>query len=94
MTKFDMRKIREANEGWFSRKNKRFFGDVSYRALRGKTTGNLFLVRSTYAWSDMFGSPKRLSWRINTIGDDYSIGPLLDETFRDIHAAKAYLKTA
>ncbi len=94
MTKFDMRRLREVQPDWFCCKNRRFFGDVSYRTLRGKLTGNIFLVRSTYAWTDMFGGPRRLHYRINTVGDDYVIGNLIDKTFRDIDDVKEYLKTA
>ena len=79
---------------WFSRKNKRFFGDISYRVLHGKVSGEPFLVRSTYAWSDMFGQPKTVSWRINHItGEaiaDRKIGDLVDEIFKTLSHAKQW----
>ncbi len=89
------------NPQWFSRDNKRFFGDRSYRVLHGKKTGEPYLVRSTYQWSDMLGQPKRLIWRINPIGktgakwgtdDYYSIRPLIDTEFKNHDDVKAWLR--
>ena len=88
-----IRAIREANPNWFSRSNKRFFHDVSYRAYYGKATGKAYLVRSTYAWTDMLEEPKRLHWRINAVSQDtLRIVGLLDDTFNDIFAVKAWLR--
>lgn len=88
-----LRVIREANPDWFSRGNKRFFGDVEYRGYYGKATGKAYLVRSTYAWSDMFGEPRRLHYKINNLNQDtLDIGPLIDEEFRDIFEVKAWLR--
>lgn len=85
--------IRWANAKWFSPENKRFFGDVSYRALRGKKTGKVYLVRSTEAWTDMFGNPKRLHWRINNINQEtLAIEALIQHEFKDIDAVKDWLK--
>ena len=89
----DMNKIREAQPEWFSRKNKKFFGDVSYRSLKGKISGKPFLVRSTFAWSDMFAGNRNLHYRIHVIKDDYTIGSLIDKSFKDIESVKAYLRT-
>ena len=89
-----LRDIKNAQPDWFSRGNKRFFGDVSYRAFYGKATGTAYLVRSTYAWSDMFGQPKKLYWRINQVDQDtLKIGDLLDCTFDNIFQVKAWLRT-
>ena len=88
-----LRDIKAANEGWFSQGNKRFFGDVSYRAYYGKKTGKAYLVRSTYAWSDMFDQPKRLHYRINSVNQDtLDIESLIDQEFSDIFAVKAWLR--
>ena len=84
--------LKQANEGWFSRGNKKFFGDVSYKVLHSKKTGKPYLIRSTYAWSDMFGQPKRLHYRINTIKEDSTIGNLIANIFSDIYAVKDWLK--
>lgn len=86
--------VRLANPGWFSRKNKRLFGDVSYRVLKGKESGKPYLVRSTCAWTDMFGLPKRLHWRINILNNDLSIGNLVDKVFNNLDHVKEWLKVA
>lgn len=88
-----LRAIKQANEGWFSRGNKRFFNDVEYRGYYGKKTGTAFLVRSTYAWTDMFDQPRRLHYRINNLNQDtLEIEPLIEEEFNDIFAVKAWLR--
>ena len=88
-----LRQIKEANQDWFSRGNKRFFNDVSYRAYYGKKTGKAYLARSTYAWTDMFGEPKRLHWRLNNVNQDtLEIESLLDQEFKDIFEVKAWLR--
>lgn len=85
--------IKQANSGWFSRGNKRFFGDVSYMAYYGKKTGKLYLVRSTYAWTDMFGSPKTLHYRINNINQDtLDIENLIDDKFDCLADVKAWIR--
>jgi len=83
--------VRAAQPGWFSRGNKRFFNDVNYRILHGKTSRKPYLVRSTYAWSDMFGAAPRLEWRINRLEEGLKIGKLLDEGFRNLDDVKEWL---
>ncbi len=83
------------NTQWFARGNKKFFGDVSYRVMHSKKTGEPYLVRSTYMWSDMFGQPKKLVYRINHIGRPnakYKIGSLLDDIFPSFGSVKEWLK--
>ncbi len=88
-----LRQIKEANSQWFSRSNKRFFNDVSYRAYYGKKTGQTYLVRSTYAWTDMFDRPRVLHYRINLINQNtLEIDNLIDETFENIFTVKAWLR--
>ena len=88
-----LRQIKVANSKWFSSGNKRFFNDVSYRAYYGKKTGKAYLARSTYAWTDMFDSPRRLHWRINNINQDtLDIESLIDNEFKDIFEVKAWLR--
>ncbi len=84
--------VRARQPEWFSPQNKRFFGDVSYRVLYGKLTGQPYLVRATYAWTDMFGGPRRLHYRINELADDLTIGSLFDEQFVSIQIVKDWLK--
>lgn len=88
-----LRQIREANPQWFTRSNKQFFNDVFYRGYYGKHTGKAYLIRSTYAWTDMFDQPKRLHYRINNINQDtLKIEELIDQEFTDIFAVKAWLR--
>ncbi|KKN56439.1 hypothetical protein LCGC14_0572120 [marine sediment metagenome] len=88
-----LRDIRGANGEWFSQSNKRFFNDVSYRAYYGKATGKAYLARSTYAWTDMLGQPKRLHWRLNEINQNtLEIESLIDEEFSNIFTLKAWLR--
>ena len=88
-----MSDVRAANPNWFSRDNKRFFNDVSYKVLHGKRSRKPYLVRATYQWSDMFGGQKTLRYRLNPIKDDLSIGMLLDKQFRDLDDVKDWLQT-
>ena len=88
-----LRQIKEANGQWFSRGNKRFFGDVSYKAYYGKKSGSPYLVRATYAWSDMFDRPKMLSYRINKVNPNTKeIESLTDDIFNNIFEVKAWLR--
>lgn len=88
-----LRQIKEAQPEWFSRGNKRFFGDVSYKGYYGKKTGKAYMVRSTYAWTDMFGEPRRLHWRINNLNQDtLKMEPLIDIEFPSLQAVKEWLK--
>ncbi len=88
-----LRDIKETNGDWFSRGNKRFFNDVEYRGYYGKKTGKAYLVRSTYAWTDMFGGARRLHYRINNLNQKtLDIEPLIEQEFSDIFAVKAWLR--
>ena len=88
-----IRAIKEAQPDWFSRSNKRFFNDVEYRGYYGKATGTAYMVRSTYAWTDMLGKPRRLHYRINNLNQDtLKLESLIDEEFTDIYEVKAWLR--
>lgn len=52
--------LKSANQQFFAKGNKRFFGDIDYRLLTGKESKTKFLIQHTYQWSDMFGGPKKL----------------------------------
>ena len=84
--------VKQANDSWFSPKNKRFFGDIDYRVLHGKE-GETYLVRSTYQWSDMFGRPKTICWRINLLSDELKILPLVDTVFKSLDSVKDWLRS-
>ncbi len=85
--------VKRAQPKWFTPENKRFFNDVSYRVLHGKASHKPFLVRGTFAWTDMFGKPKRLHYRINPLDPDtIDIRPLVDQEFKDLEEVKDWLK--
>lgn len=87
-----LQQIKDAQPKWFSPENKRFFNDVAYKGLYGKKSHRPFLVRSTYAWTDMLSQPKRLHWRINTVNPDtLDIEGLLDEEFRTLEDVRKWL---
>jgi hypothetical protein len=84
--------IKQAQPDWFSRDNKRFFGDISYKVLHGKQTKKPYLIRSTYMWSDMFGNAKQLRYRINNVNPKTGkIESLVDEIFTDMRWVKEWL---
>jgi hypothetical protein len=85
--------LKEAHSTWFSPENKRFFNDVEYRVLHGKTSHKPFLVRSTYAFTNMFGKEPKLHWRINPIEPDtLKIMPLIDDQFETLEEVKDWLE--
>ena len=86
-----LRDVRQAQPEWFSRSNKKFFNDLTYKILHGKKSKRPLLVRSTYMWSDMFGRERRISWRINPLQEDLTIAPLVDTVFRDYEDVKDWL---
>ena len=84
--------VRAAQPDWFTPENKRFFGDVGYWVLHS-VSGHPYLLRSTYAWSDMFGRPRTLSYKVNVIDPDtLEIDNLIDKTFDDRATAKHHIK--
>ena len=95
--KFMLKKLIADNPTWFSKGNKKFFNDKKYFFMYSGA-GNRYMVRSTFAWSDMFGQPARLHYRINTVIEDKNdqeilrIGPLLDNEFKTLNDIKNWLK--
>lgn len=77
MSRVTLSEVKAVQPQWFSRGNKRFFGDLGYRVLQGKNTGRPYLVRSTCAWSDMLGKPKTCHFAINPLSEDLHIQPLV-----------------
>ena len=84
--------VKDKQPGWFTPANKRFFQDCRYAVRYGKHSGERFLLRSTYMWSDMFGRPKTLHYRLNCLEDDLAIGPLVEEVFLTRAQAMAWLR--
>ena len=88
-----LNQIKNANEGWFSVKNKRFFNDIAYYGRYGKVTHKPYLIRSTKGWTDMFGLEPRIHYRINLINEDtLKIEDLIDEEFQTIEDVKEWLE--
>ena len=85
--------IKAAQPEWFSRKNKKFFGDVWYKVSQGKVSKKPYLVRATYAWTDMFGQDRKLHYRVNRIDENLEIGELVDEVFSHEYLVKLWLQS-
>lgn len=92
LEKLTLANVKARQPNWFSRENKRFFNDRSYFVRYGKTTGNRYLCRSTYAWTDMFGQEPRLHYRINKLEEDLKIGSMLDAEFQHRDSLNEWLK--
>lgn len=86
-----MQEVRQANQTWFGGGNQEFFGDIDYRILHS-ASGKPYLVRSTYAWMNMFGDEKKLHWRLNSLNDVLKISPLIDDVFPDLDAVERWLE--
>lgn len=82
--------VRNANPTWFAQGNKEFFGDIEYRILHSKQHVP-YLVRQTYAWSDMFGQNPVAHWRVNPIGPNMKIENLIDTEFSTLCDVKEWL---
>ena len=90
-----MADVRAAQPKWFSRKNKRFFGDIWYKMRRGRKSHNPFLVRATYMWSDMFGQPRKVCYRVSRIEPKtLKINGLVDKIFYDMDDVREWLREA
>lgn len=87
--------VKRDNKEWFSAGNRRMFGDVRYNVKRGKVSHNAYLIRLTSAWSDMFGQPKRYTYRINALDYDagWHIGELVDVEFASMDQVNNWLMT-
>ena len=84
--------VRDAQPSWFSRKNKRFFGDIQYWVLTGRS-GKPYLLRSTFMWSDMFGQPKKVCYRVSNINPEtLQVNGLIDTIFHFREDAKDWIK--
>jgi hypothetical protein len=70
----------------------RIFNDLEYWAVMS-ASGKIFLVRETYAWTDMFNRPKRLHFRVNEVrADTLQIGNLEDQEFRNMNCVIEWLE--
>ena len=90
-----LNKIEGVQPAWFSAENRRIFGDVRYYAYRSKKTNKPYLVRATYAWSDMFGEAKRLTFRVNCVNPDtLELESMTDDIFWSLTEAKNWVYEA
>jgi hypothetical protein len=87
MTLQDLMRVRPM---WFTEGNRKFFNDVDYW-VEYSASGKPYLARSTYGWSDMFGGPKRLHFRLNLIKENFDVGPLIDQVFNSINDIEDWL---
>ena len=88
----DLTDVVHANPRWFTNEQRVFFSDVHYWLRRKR--GTLYLERSTYAWSDMFGGPKRLHYRLNIIDPDtLAVGSLVGPEFATRDEVSSWLIT-
>lgn len=88
-----IQQIKNAQPHWFTPENKRFFNDVEYKGLYGKKTHKPYLIRSTYAFTDMFSKTPRLHWKINPVNPEtLDIENLLDEKFATYEDVKERLE--
>ena len=81
-----------ANSRWFSGSSKRFFGDKSY-SIKVGTSGKVYLVRSTKAWTDTFNGIGKLHYRINNLDQTtLKIQPLIGDEFKTMDDVNKWLK--
>jgi len=93
MPKPTLIQVSAAQRNWFTDGNKRFFGDVSYE-VAVSASGKPYLLRSTYGWTDMFGRPRRLHWRINPLdAKTLKILPLVEDVFDTKNKALKWLRS-
>jgi len=80
-----------AISSYFSRDNKKFFNDISYKLLTHKITKVKYLITHTYKFSDMFDNIKKDSYVIKSISENGKISnDSLD--FNTLENVKNYLK--
>ncbi len=87
--------VRRVQPGWFSPVSKRYFGDIKYLVLRGKVSGDLFLVRSTYNWTEVLDGAKKVTYRVNKLDQStLEIGDMTADVFETLDATKVWLESA
>lgn len=85
-------RIAQAQPKWFSVENMRFFNDLKYWAMKS-ASGKIFLVRETYAWTDMFDRPPRLHFRVNEVNaTTLKIGGLVEQEFKTMDDVAEWLE--
>jgi len=87
--------LKTKNNTWFSKENKRFFGDRRYYVYTYRQKS--YLIRLSSGWSDMFGGSKQELYFINPL-DGYKIESLISDkelalSFKTLQEAKEYIKS-
>ena len=83
--------LKRVNNGYFSKENKAFFNDISYKLLTHKITKVKYLVTHTFKFSDMFDGIRKASYVIKPITEKGEISTnSLD--FNTLTEVKNYLK--
>jgi hypothetical protein len=78
------------NPRWFDGREMKIAGDVNYWLRRKRD--RLYLLRSTYAFTDMLGGRKRLHYRLNRIDPDtLKVGSLVGPEFANTQEVGAWL---
>lgn len=72
--------VKEANAIWFSKGNKRFFGDLGYKVLHGEISKKPYLIQISNKWHGAFtGEAKKVFYLIKNLGDNLKIGDCIKE---------------
>jgi hypothetical protein len=85
-----MSELRAAHGDWFTRANKRFFGDRQYKIINYR--GKAWLAQEASGWSDMGGGSKSYHWRLRPIAPDLTMGQVVDKKFIDFEDCKEWVK--
>ncbi len=84
--------VYKANEMYFDKDNKKFFGDIAYYTIKS-ASGQYYFLNHTNMWSDMFDGKKEACYRLSTL--DQATGKILDlidGIFPDMKAVNNYLQ--
>jgi len=91
----DLKRVNDGSlnaiSSYFSKENKKFFNDISYKLLTHKITKVKYLITHTFKFSDMFDGIKKDSYVIKPISEN---GKISNESldFNTLEEVKNYLK--
>jgi len=88
---FSLLDLKRKNLKWFTPKNKKLFGDITYYLYFSKTTNKPYLINKTYMWSDVFSNTKKINYRIHKIDSELKINGLFDEIFKSLRDTKNFI---
>ena len=64
-----LEKVTKEQPWYFTKENKRFFGDISYHVFHS-LKGIAYFVTKTYQWSDMLGDTKKAVFIIHNLNQE------------------------